>query len=111
MRLRYSPGTRTGDVGRTRTPETQIADLQFEVERLLMVTEALWDIIRERHGMGEEELAARVNAIDMEDGRLDGRVTNIDPPQHCPQCNRVLSKHRPRCIYCGEPVGLDPFVR
>lgn len=111
MRLRLDTGTPTGDAGHTRTLEAQITDLQFEVERLLMVTEALWGIVRETHNLGEDELTTRVNAIDMEDGRLDGRVAATDTPHLCPRCNRVLSKHRPRCIYCGETVVIEPFAR
>ncbi len=111
MRLRLPSGISAGDAGHTRTLEAQITDLQFEVERLLMVTEALWNIVRERHDLGEDELTTRVNAIDMEDGRLDGRVAPAEAPSLCPNCNRVLSKHRARCIYCGEQVGIDPFAR
>jgi hypothetical protein len=48
--------------------------------------------------------------IDMEDGRLDGRVA-ATPPVPCPKCQRTLAKNRPRCLFCGEPIAADPFQR
>jgi hypothetical protein len=110
MRIRYGPGSRTGDVTRTRAPEAALADLNFEVERLLMITEALWGILKEKHGYDDEELIRRINEIDAADGQLDGHVA-ATPTMVCPTCSRPLAKHRPRCIYCGQAVALDPFAR
>lgn len=92
------------------TSEGVIKDLECEVERLRIVCEALWRIMRDKQGVDEQELIRQMTIIDMEDGRLDGRV-NPKPPPPCPKCNRVLAKTRPRCLFCGEPVALDPFMR
>ena len=93
-----------------RGQETEIIALKTQVERLLFITEALWRILREKHGLEEGDLAKQMAIIDLEDGRLDGRK----PPtlaQPCPKCQRMLSKERPTCLYCGEPITLDPFAR
>ena len=82
----------------------------FDVERLLLITEALWNIIREKHGAEETELIKQITALDMEDGKLDGRKPRT-PPQPCPKCGRTLIKNRPRCFYCAEPIAADPFER
>lgn len=89
---------------------SQVDSLKCDVERLLMITEALWSILKEQHGYDENELVRRIVAIDMRDGKLDGKVAPT-PPHKCPKCDRVLFKNRPFCLYCGEPVPPDPFQR
>lgn len=93
-----------------RVPASELEALKFDVERLLLITEALWNIIREKHGAEEAELIKQITALDMEDGKLDGRKPRT-PPQPCPKCGRTLIKNRPRCFYCAEPIRADPFER
>ena len=88
----------------------EVDALKSDVERLLMITEALWQILKEQHGYDDKELIKRVVTIDMRDGKLDGRVAP-EPPQKCPKCGRTLYKNRPNCIYCGEYFMPDPFQR
>lgn len=89
---------------------SDVASLKMDVERLLMITEALWKILKEKHGYEENELIKQIVEIDMRDGKLDGKVAP-EPPQKCPRCSRTLFKSRPRCLYCGEPVVTNPFQR
>ena len=84
--------------------------LRMDIDRLLMITEALWSILKEQHGYEDNELIKRIVQIDMRDGKLDGRLP-VSPPTPCPNCGRILGKNRPICSYCGEPVALDPFRR
>lgn len=85
-------------------------EIKFDVEKLLMITEALWTILKEQLGYDDEELIRRVQEIDMRDGRLDGKVaTSVNPP--CPECGRTLIGKRPKCLYCGTEVKRDLFER
>lgn len=91
--------------------QSDVGLLRFDVERLLMITEALWSILKENHGYSDDELMKRVAAIDMRDGALDGRVATVESPI-CPQCKRShLAKHRPFCLYCGAQISTDLFRR
>jgi hypothetical protein len=81
-----------------------------DIERVLMITEALWQILKEKHGYTDAELFRRITEIDLRDGRADGRVAP-SPPRRCPHCDRVMVKHRPVCIFCGMPSMVDPFER
>ena len=86
--------------------------IQCDVEKLFMITEALWTILKEKHGCTDAELVQRVQEIDMRDGKLDGRVTKVNPD--CPKCSRKLMGKRPVCLYCGAEVArvdLQPFSR
>ena len=93
-----------------RSNDGEVAELQGEVERLLLITEALWRILKEKHGFDENELVKQITLIDLEDGKLDGRKPAA-PPTPCPKCKRTLGKNRPRCLFCGEPIAADPFQR
>lgn len=81
--------------------------LQTRLDRLALVTEALWTLLRERVGISDEELLERIKEVDLSDGALDGKVRH--GTRDCPQCGRVLSKRNPRCIYCGAEGGQAPF--
>ena len=89
---------------------TKIAHLEGQIERLMLITEALWTLLKEKHGYDEQELLRRVVQLDMKDGRLDGRVA-VSPPEPCPKCQRTVSRRSVRCMFCGEPILFDPFAR
>jgi hypothetical protein len=85
--------------------------VKSDVEKLFMITEALWTILKEQHGYTEDDLIARVEAIDLRDGVLDGKVAKSAVKPDCPECGRKLMGKRPVCLYCGTEVILDPFQR
>lgn len=80
-----------------------------QYERLMLITEALWEIMKEEHNYTDEKLIEKLKQIDMRDGREDGRV--LLPPQKCSQCNKTVEKGANVCIYCGSPVNGDVFYR
>ena len=87
----------------------QIQFVKADIEKLLMITEALWTLLKEQHGYSDEELAKRVEEIDLRDGKLDGKVSLT--PKQCPSCSRPVSRKRPTCLYCGEEIKADLFER
>lgn len=95
---------------RARDARSEVQILKSEIERLLMISEALWTLVKEQHGYDDEVLVERIRAIDMKDGRLDGRVA-MSAPAACPSCGRTLSRQRPVCMYCGADGGQSPFAR
>ena len=94
----------------SREPSDQIEALKEDVERLLLITEALWKIVQEKHGLDDKELLKQITMLDIADGKLDARKKK-SPPKLCPKCQRALAKHRPKCMFCGEPILFDPFER
>ncbi len=89
---------------------TQNEAILRDVERLYMITEALWTILKEQHGYTDEELIHRVEDIDLRDGKLDGKVARKPNPP-CKQCNRPIIGRHAVCLYCGAPTRLSPFDR
>ena len=91
-----------------REAKTETELLRHDLDRVLMITEALWTLLKKEHGYADEVLANTVREIDLRDGRLDGRA---QPPkaQPCPKCGRMNSAKLPRCLYCGEELEVKLF--
>jgi ribosomal protein L32 len=86
-----------------RQNEALIAD----VDKLFMVAQALWEILKTEHGYTDELLANKVTEIDMRDGKLDGKAAKKERPA-CPSCGRKMGRH-PVCVWCGTATIRDPF--
>jgi len=93
-----------------RGVRTQNEAITCDIEKLFMITESLWSILKEHHGYTDDELIRRIHEIDMRDGRLDGKVAK-QPNPPCPQCGRTLMNKHSVCLYCGTAVARDPFER
>ena len=89
-----------------RPGSDRLAELETEVQRLTLVSQALWELLRDRTGLSETELVAKINEIDLRDGKLDGRISA--KLIHCPRCGRTMSERHSRCIYCGTRVSPSP---
>ena len=81
-----------------------------DIEKLFMITEALWTILKEQHGYTDENLEQMIQDIDLRDGKLDGKVAQQQNPL-CPDCGRTLMGKQTTCLYCGTEVTRDPFER
>ncbi|OPZ90776.1 MAG: hypothetical protein BWY74_02203 [Firmicutes bacterium ADurb.Bin419] len=83
-----------------------------KVEKLMMITEALWLILKETNNLTDEELKEKILQVDLKDGKLDGRVAaNADGIEYCPQCGQVLQKNKYVCIYCGAEIENPDFFK
>jgi hypothetical protein len=93
-----------------REAKTETELMRHDIERLLMITEALWSFLKKEHGYTDEALMKVVNEIDLRDGRLDGKVA-AKPPAACPSCGKINSNKRQFCMYCGNALPADLFGR
>ena len=78
------------------------AELDARVDRLLLVIEAMWSMLKE-DGHTDEELAARIAEIDNSDGVADGR--KVLPAVTCRSCGSKVMVGIPRCQTCGTATG------
>ena len=83
---------------------------QLDVEKLFMITEAMWNILKEKHGYADEDLVRMVQDIDLRDGQLNGKVAKQAKPP-CSNCGRKLIGKHPVCLYCGTVSARAPFER
>jgi hypothetical protein len=89
---------------------SQVEQMQADIDRLMLCTQAMWEILKEEHGCTEEQLIRKITEIDMQDGKLDGKVAKQGPIA-CPQCGRTNKRTRVACLYCGTPFKVEPFAR
>lgn len=75
-----------------------------QIDRALLIQTALLELVRERLGLSEEQVLAKIEEVDLRDGKRDGRM--LSPPKPCPQCARRNHAMRIACLYCGEPLTL-----
>ncbi len=80
-------------------------EMGSRLDRLALVCQAMWELLRETQGVTEEMLIRKVSEIDLRDGKLDGKlVKNI---RKCSDCGRVMNSRHTKCIYCGAENLLD----
>ena len=119
FRLRYnygggaSSGSYTGSQSASRAEskatavESQVKRLQADLARSLMISEALWELLRDRAKLTEADLHKKLYEIDMRDGVLDGQ--NKRKAMKCPDCEHMVSSRHPACIYCGKVMDDSVF--
>jgi len=95
-------------VGEARKALTAAGGLDARLDRMTLAFEALWTLVRDKLQVSDEDFAARMNELDLSDGKLDGKVRK--GAVSCPKCARTISRRLPQCIYCGQPIVHDPFV-
>jgi hypothetical protein len=94
-----------------RDPGTKatVRELENRVNRLELITEALWNLLQSKTDLSENDLLDAVTQVDLSDGRYDRkkqRPTAID----CPRCKRKINKNHTHCLYCGEALLVGPFA-
>jgi hypothetical protein len=86
-------------LNRARDATEETRDLRAQIERLQMICEGMWSILKERVGATEQQLLDLIEEIDLRDGKLDGRSSKA--PVKCARCQRVVSVRTNACLYCG----------
>ena len=89
---------------------TQNDSIQYDVDKLYMVVEALWNFLKEQHNYSDDDLMKMITKIDAQDGKIDGK-SKTKVASQCSQCGRVLVKRQNRCLYCGTINTPPPFER
>jgi hypothetical protein len=82
--------------------------LERRVNRLSLLCQSMWELLRERAEFTDDQLATKVLEVDLRDGRTDGRMsTQIS---NCPSCGRKTNSRRSTCVICGaELPKAHPF--
>ena len=93
-----------------REAETKVDLLTHDIDRLLMITESMWTLMKKEHGYTDDVLTKLIEEIENRKIIVDG-IAVKDPPQPCPGCGRMNSPKRMFCLYCGKPIPTHPFAR
>jgi len=78
------------------------------VERLALLCEAMWALIREKTNLSEEDLSKKMTELDLEDRVIDNKHNK--PPMDCPECGSKVCRKFGRCLFCGyKPDNTSAF--
>jgi hypothetical protein len=84
--------------------ELTVTELERWVERLTIVVIALAEILRDRHGTPVEVMEAKIQEVERRG------VTLRPGPRRCAECGHVSGPAHANCMYCGKPLGSEPFL-
>lgn len=68
--------------------------------RMALLLQALVQVLEAQGLVSQQQLLARIHAIDLSDGVADGRQAR-QVSLRCGQCGRDNLGNRQRCLYCG----------
>lgn len=74
--------------------------LEGKIGSLALACQSLWEILEENTDITRDQLLAKMEEVDLRDGRKDGKLTKT--VEACVSCGRKTSRRRPICLYCGE---------
>jgi hypothetical protein len=77
----------------------EVEALTRQVDRLTLACQAMWEIIRATGAVTDEHLLAKMQEIDLRDGKEDGKISRTVVT--CPKCQRASNSRRDKCMYCG----------
>lgn len=86
----------------------KVRDLEARVDKLELVCESLWGIVKECQKLSEADLMERMTQIDLTDGTFDQKKKKTSSVK-CARCGRMNSKRHTKCMYCGEIYLVGPF--
>jgi hypothetical protein len=94
----------TRAAGEALNAQQRVAELEEQLDKLTLVCAAMWNLLKEKTALTEDDLAARVAIIDARDGAADGKMTHTVRP--CAKCHRPVAARHRKCLYCGfeQPV-------
>ena len=92
-----------GDAGRQAN---LLEDMNDQFDRILLIIQAMWALMEEQ-GFTEEQLIAKIQELDSQDGSVDGRARSA--PSDCRECGSKVAAGLIRCQICGSEIpGVTP---
>ncbi len=76
-----------------------VSDMEEQLDRVSLVCASLWELMRERLEISDDELLAKMREIDLRDGVADGKLRLA--PATCAACARISHPRHRQCVYCG----------
>lgn len=85
------------------SPETKFLAMEDRIDRVVIIVEAMWDLLQEA-GVPPERLEAKIAELDE-----TRRLRNESRP--CPNCEAAIPSGLQRCQWCGHLDGKsDPLA-
>lgn len=86
-----------------RRTSLDLDDLARQVRKMALVNQALYELLKERTGISDEDLRRKISEIDLRDGAADGKLDAS--PLRCPKCQSAVTVGALSCQTCGATVA------
>jgi hypothetical protein len=82
-----------------------VSELEHELARLKLVCAAVWELVKDKTGLTEDDLVAKAAILDAKDGVADGELTR--GIRKCIRCSRTVPARQNKCMYCKTTQPLS----
>lgn len=100
--IRAAQGTASRAASKAESVAERISDLERRLDRVTLVSQALWELLQATGSFTLDQLLARMEQVDLRDGRKDGKISLT--AKTCPKCHRKSNSRRLNCVYCDTPL-------
>lgn len=77
--------------------------LSRQVAKMALVNQALYELLKEKNGITDEDLRRKIREVDQRDGVEDGDLKAA--PLRCPKCQSTVTAGALACMACGATVA------
>lgn len=95
----------TSAENKARTAEFDVQQLANRIDSLALTCQAMWELLREKTDLTDEDLRQRMEEVDLRDGTADGRLKPV--AVDCNECGRPVNSRRGTCLYCGHEMQAE----
>ncbi len=93
------------DTHSSSAPTAVQQELSRRLDQLTLATMAMWELIRDKTALTEEDLIAKMQEVDLRDGKEDGKL--VLGVKTCSACRRPANPRHAKCLYCGAKLEKD----
>ena len=86
--------------------KVSVEELNSKIDNLSLVCMAMSELL-ESVGFTKEAQLAKIEEIDLRDGKLDGKLHILNV---CSQCKRKSAPRHKNCLYCGAKLSKSTLV-
>lgn len=84
---------------KARTAEGDLRRLAARMDAIALTCQSMWELLRERTELTDDDLRTKMQEVDLRDGTADGRLKAVTVD--CRECGRAVNSRRGTCLYCG----------
>lgn len=78
-----------------------VRDLQRQMTKLSNMNVALYELLKERVAITDQEMIARIELVERRAVQPTAQAQAPDAGAVCEACGKTYSKRNNRCLYCG----------
>lgn len=89
---------------RSKENALELDELKARVDRLYLVNQALWGLLKQKTGLTDAELQKAIEKLD----QVESKPASTAAGLVCKDCGKTVSRRHKVCIYCGGADLVEP---